>query len=188
MRALGAGPNQLVAVAMPKSRRAGGWRCWPCTWRGAAYLPVDTELPIARQDRLLTQGQCRLVLCLAGEVRPEWPDLVKAVGVEASTPPRAPVEPPEPLATPTDLAYVIFTSGSTGDPKGVAVSHRAALNTCVDVNDRFAVHAADRVLGLSSLSFDLSVYDIFGVLGAGGAVVLPPPGSGRDPERWLELI
>ncbi|WP_051087752.1 non-ribosomal peptide synthetase [Salinispora arenicola] len=187
LRALGAGPNQLVAVAMPKSVEQVV-AVLAVHLAGAAYLPVDTELPIARQDRLLTQGQCRLVLCLAGEVRPEWPDLVKAVGVEASTPPRAPVEPPEPLATPTDLAYVIFTSGSTGDPKGVAVSHRAALNTCVDVNDRFAVHAADRVLGLSSLSFDLSVYDIFGVLGAGGAVVLPPPGSGRDPERWLELI
>jgi amino acid adenylation domain-containing protein/thioester reductase-like protein len=86
---------------------------------------------------------------------------------------------------PEDLAYVIYTSGSTGRPKGVAISHRSALNTVVDINRRHRVGAEDRVLALSSLSFDLSVYDIFGVLGAGGALVMP--GSRVDPEEWLEL-
>ena len=77
----------------------------------------------------------------------------------------------EPLRSPAranDLAYVIFTSGSTGEPKGVMIEHRGALNTVLDVNERFGVRADDRVLALSSLSFDLSVYDVFGVLAAGG--------------------
>ncbi|MFR9677008.1 amino acid adenylation domain-containing protein, partial [Streptomyces sp. TR06-5] len=89
---------------------------------------------------------------------------------------------------PGDLAYVIYTSGSTGVPKGVAVSHGAALNTCVDVVERFGVGPGDAVLGLSSLSFDLSVFDVFGVLGAGGRLVLPRAGSSRDPGHWLELV
>src|SRR5204863_375071 len=69
---------------------------------------------------------------------------------------------PEPPRTATDLAYVIYTSGSTGVPKGVLIDHRASLNTIVDINRRGAVTAADRVLALSQLSFDLSVYDLFG--------------------------
>ena len=87
-----------------------------------------------------------------------------------------------------DLAYVIFTSGSTGLPKGVMIDHRGALNTVADVNDRFAVGADDRVLAVSSLSFDLSVYDIFGPLAVGGAVVVPDADAQRDPAAWLDLV
>lgn len=185
LRRLGAGHGQLVAVSMPKG--AGQIvAVLAVHLAGAAYLPIDPVLPVARQDQLLAQGQCRIVL--AGNGRSDWPDGVTLVRAAVDPPPHAPIEPPELVASPDDLAYVIFTSGSTGDPKGVAVSHRAALNTCIDINDRFEVGVDDRVLGLSSLSFDLSVYDIFGVLGAGGALVLPPPGSGRDPQCWLDLI
>jgi amino acid adenylation domain-containing protein len=91
-------------------------------------------------------------------------------------------------AVPGDLAYVIFTSGSTGIPKGVMIQHRAAANTIRDINQRFGVNAADRVLALSSLSFDLSVYDIFGVLAAGGAVVIPEPLELRNPEYLTGLL
>src|SRR4029077_10266021 len=72
--------------------------------------------------------------------------------------------------------------------KGVVIEHRAAANTLADVNRRFGVGPEDRVLAVSSLSFDLSVYDIFGLLGAGGAVVLPEAEASRDPGRWLELM
>jgi len=63
---------------------------------------------------------------------------------------------------------VIYTSGSTGVPKGVMIDHLGALNTVLDVNERFSVGPQDRTLAVSRLSFDLSVYDIFGMLAAGG--------------------
>src|SRR6185436_89582 len=63
-----------------------------------------------------------------------------------------------------------------------------AVNTVQDINERYGVGSRDVVLGLSSLSFDLSVYDVFGVLGAGGTLVLPEAGRGRDPEHWLSLM
>src|SRR5262249_10914198 len=88
--------------------------------------------------------------------------------------------------SPTDVAYVIYTSGSTGQPKGVLIDHRGALNTVLDINQRFGLSASDRVLGLSSLSFDLSVYDLFGTLAAGASLVLPD--SGADPARWADLL
>ncbi len=89
--------------------------------------------------------------------------------------------------SPDAVAYVIFTSGSTGVPKGVEVSHRAALNTVVDVNERLGVGCGDRVLAVSALDFDLSVYDVFGLLSAGGALVLVGEGERRDAQRWVEL-
>ena len=65
---------------------------------------------------------------------------------------------------PETLAYVLFTSGSTGNPKGVAIEHRSAVNTILDINRRFRITEQDVGLALASLSFDLSVYDIFGLL------------------------
>ena len=70
------------------------------------------------------------------------------------------------------LGYIIYTSGSTGEPKGVEVTHRAAMNTIEAINERYGVGREDRALAVSGLDFDLSVYDIFGLLTAGGTVVV----------------
>lgn len=86
------------------------------------------------------------------------------------------------------LAYIIFTSGSTGLPKGVMISHRGAVNTVVDCNNRFVVNENDRILAISSYTFDLSVYDVFGMLAAGAALVICPQDETRNPEKWRELI
>ena len=93
-----------------------------------------------------------------------------------------------PEVQPDDLAYIIFTSGSTGAPKGVMMSHRAALNTLRDINRRFALSPKDRIYGISALSFDLSVWDIFGSLGAGAALVLPDEAQLMNPSDWCRQI
>jgi acyl-coenzyme A synthetase/AMP-(fatty) acid ligase/acyl carrier protein len=68
------------------------------------------------------------------------------------------------------------------------IDHRGAVNTILDINDRFGVAGGDRVLALSSLTFDLSVWDIFGTLAAGGVIVMPRPETERDPYHWVELL
>ncbi|WP_429787958.1 non-ribosomal peptide synthetase [Brevibacillus agri] len=83
---------------------------------------------------------------------------------------------------PEQLAYVIYTSGSTGNPKGVMIRHEAACNTIQDINQKFQVTARDRLLGVSSLCFDLSVYDIFGAFAAGATLVLV-----KDQKNMTEL-
>ena len=96
-------------------------------------------------------------------------------------------EPP-PAGDREDLAYIIFTSGSTGLPKGVTIRHGSALTTLEEIARRFKVGPEDRVLALSSLSFDLSVFDLFGTLAAGGTVVMPGSRDSRDPERLGALV
>ncbi|QES04574.1 amino acid adenylation domain-containing protein [Streptomyces venezuelae] len=155
-----------------------------------AYLPVDTTQPALRRDAVLADAEARLVLSRSGLL----PTLDLAAGTRAiAVDTLYPVDPfdavdPEPRATPDDLAYVIYTSGSTGTPKGVMISHAAALNTVDDINARFSVTADDRVLGLAQLGFDLSVYDVFGPLSTGGALVLPDAERRGDPGHWAELL
>lgn len=86
------------------------------------------------------------------------------------------------------LAYIMFTSGSTGEPKGVAMAHHAVVNTLADVNARLQLSAADRVLAVSAPTFDLSIYDLFGTLAAGAAVVFLPAATRADPDLWLGAL
>ena len=184
LRELGARPNRLVAVVMEK-----GWEqvagVLGVLASGAAYLPVDAALPRERRFYLLEHGQVEIALTQPHLDREfEWPPGVTRLVVDAGE-----AEPSLPaVQSAADLAYVIFTSGSTGLPKGVMIDHRGALNTVVDINDRFRVGPEDRLLSLSALNFDLSVWDVFGLLAAGGAVVVPEPSELRDPESWLASI
>jgi amino acid adenylation domain-containing protein len=95
---------------------------------------------------------------------------------------------PEPVGSPDDVCYVIYTSGSTGRPKGVVLRHRAVTNVLDWVNGTFGVGPGDRVLFVASLSFDLSVYDIFGVLGAGGSVRVATEEELREPARLARAL
>ncbi|UGY93640.1 non-ribosomal peptide synthetase [Streptomyces gobiensis] len=186
LRGLGAEPNRLVAVAIGKSVEQIV-AVLAVHLSGAAYLPVDPELPPARQDWLLEHSGAALVLTPSPGPDRRWPAGVTGLPVDLESA-DGDDSPLAPVQQPGDLAYVLYTSGSTGTPKGVAVSHRAALNTIADFTERCALTPEDRVLGLSALGFDLSVADIFAVLGSGGALVLPEPEATADPARWLELM
>ncbi|MDQ8706513.1 amino acid adenylation domain-containing protein [Streptomyces sp. LHD-70] len=187
LRELGACLNELVGVVMDK-----GWEqpvaALGVLYSGAAYLPVDGGWPTERVRRILERGGCRMVLTQSHLVEMvEWPPGVTVLAVDDEREWSA-VDDGRlgAVAGPEDLAYVIFTSGSTGEPKGVMIDHRGAANTIIDINDRFGVGSSDRVLALSSLSFDLSVWDVFGMFAVGGAVVLPGLDAHRDPAVWLE--
>ncbi len=182
LRAAGVGPGALVGVAFD-----GGWEAVVAVvgvlLAGGAYLPVDPHAPGDRLVRLLTDATA---VVTRGAPRWAWPAERPAIDIDRC--PSAPL--PGPAVEPGDaeaLAYVIYTSGSTGQPKGVMMTHRAAMNTLRDITTRFAIGPSDRVLAVSALSFDLSVYDIFGGLGAGATVVMPPPGARRDPRVLWEL-
>ncbi|MGY1898775.1 non-ribosomal peptide synthetase [Nocardia gipuzkoensis] len=180
--AAGVRPRDRVAVLAPKSAEQIV-AVYGVLWAGATFVPIEPEWPASRIASVCRRAGIGHALAVADV---ELPENVTAHPLDA---PGGAVTVGEPIATADDdLAYVIFTSGSTGEPKGVAVEHRAARTTIDDINDRFGIGPGDRVLALSALSFDLSVYDIFGVLGAGGALVLPDADRLRDPGHWCELV
>ncbi|HUK24927.1 MAG TPA: amino acid adenylation domain-containing protein [Terriglobales bacterium] len=181
-------PNQFVAVVMEK-----GWEqvagVLGIHFAGGAYVPVDPDLPAERQRYLIENVDAKVVLAhSAVESRLSVPQGVEVLFVDRLEP--APMTSPTPRRRqkPEDLAYVIFTSGSTGVPKGVMIDHRGAMNTCLDINQRFHVGPEDRVLALSRLNFDLSVYDIFGLLAAGGTIVMPSAELAQDLPHWAQLV
>ncbi|WP_404362460.1 amino acid adenylation domain-containing protein [Corallococcus coralloides] len=188
LREQGARPNALVALVMEK-----GWEqvvaALGVLKAGAAYVPIDAHLPPARLRYLLENTDARQVLTqswLTLDLSGVDPGAVLAIdGPEAQRPPADALPS---VQRPEDLAYVIYTSGSTGHPKGVMIEHRAALNTLLDVNTRYGVDADSRGFALSAMNFDLSVWDVFGLLAAGGALVIPQPGDLREPGRWLHLV
>jgi amino acid adenylation domain-containing protein len=188
LRQLGARPNKLVAVVVEK-----GWEqvvaVLGILGSGAAYVPIEAGLPKERLWYLLEHGEVDLVLTQSSLNQSlEWPDGLQRVCLDDEALTGADNHPLDAVQGPEDLAYVIYTSGSTGLPKGVMIDHRGAVNTILDINKRFGVGQHDRVLALSALSFDLSVYDIFGTLAAGGTIVMPEQGAARDPSRWAQLI
>lgn len=86
------------------------------------------------------------------------------------------------------LAYIMYTSGSTGTPKGVMIEHRSAVNLISWVNRELDMGSRDRGLFVTSVCFDLSVYDIFGLLAAGGTIVLCPEPQITDPDSLTRLL
>lgn len=188
LRKSGTCPNTLVGIVMDK-----GWEqvvaALGILLSGAAYLPIDPELPQERQWYLLKQGEVEIVITQSWlDTSLTWPENVQRLYVDSETLAEESDEPLEQVQKPEDLAYVIYTSGSTGVPKGVMIDHQGAVNTIIDINQRFSISDNDRILALSSLSFDLSVYDIFGTLAAGGTIIIPEASKTKDPNHWAELI
>ncbi|UQA92155.1 non-ribosomal peptide synthetase [Streptomyces halobius] len=168
------GPEQIVAILAT-------------VLAGAAYLPVDAALPAERQNYMLRDGRVRRVLTNTG-----WQDTsgerqvlhLDVAGAADGTPDLPALLPG---SHPDDLAYVLYTSGTTGEPKGVMVSHRNVANVVADCQRRFGITPADRYFAISAFNFDLSVWDVFGALSAGAALVMPDRDRAVDPAHWLEL-
>ncbi|MCG8423581.1 MAG: amino acid adenylation domain-containing protein [Proteobacteria bacterium] len=175
--------GEIVAVSLPKGPDQIA-AVLGALAAGAAYLPVGVDQPNQRRNRMLAQAKVRFVITDSRSA--QWPEGVRCWVFEQAM---AAMPAANPAAIDAEqLAYVIFTSGSTGQPKGVEITHCAALNTILDINRRFEIGTEDRVLAVSALDFDLSVYDIFGLLSAGGSLVLIEEESRRDAERWHELV
>lgn len=186
LRRLGVRPNQLVGIVMDK-----GWQQYVAAYgilaSGAAYLPIDAQLPAARRDYMLAEGEVVYVLTQrALRDRLALPNGITSLCIEDDFASESSVALPS-LQKPDDLAYVIYTSGSTGRPKGVMVPHCAVVNLLFDSERRHGVGPSDRTFAISSLQFDLSVFDLFAIA-RGIATVVPPPSEEPEPALWAQLV
>jgi yersiniabactin nonribosomal peptide synthetase len=186
LKSMGIKKEETVAVFMEK-----GWEqvvaVYGILFAGAAYLPIDIHNPRERVEKILRDSGTRIILVQnqAYDQDTEWLhewDCISVSGLKTDSEYKA----QENKAG--DLAYVIYTSGTTGMPKGVMITHHNAVNTILDINARYQITEQDTAFGISNLHFDLSVYDVFGVLGAGGKLVLPDPEYGKDPAHWIHWL
>ncbi|MDV8022893.1 amino acid adenylation domain-containing protein [Rhodococcus sp. IEGM 1330] len=144
---------------------------------GGVYVPIGVDQPASRAA--LIAGKAGFAVTIGGS-GDDGLDVADAVLGEPLFAPH--------LGPDTAPAYMIFTSGSTGEPKGVVVSHRAAMNTISDLIGRFELDEGYRPLCLSELDFDLCTFDLFSVFAVGGTAVLIEEHERKDPQRWTALI
>lgn len=157
---------------------------------GGAYVPLDPSAPRERQAYILENAEVGVLFTHQSTVEnlPDGAATVLHWEAELASILQESKEPPKVEVSPKNLAYIIYTSGSTGTPKGVMVRHQPVINLIDWVNKTFAVDEFDRILWVTSLGFDLSVYDIFGILAAGGSIRIVKDAELRDPKRLLQYL
>ena len=160
---------------------------------GNAYVPLDPNYPAERLSYMIENSETKIILVTTKTPQHLISSFPRTLNIdqEGETLASANVDMKETKSiNADDLAYVIYTSGSTGKPKGVMINHRNAVNTIRSINSLFNVTFNDILIMVASLSFDLSVYDIFGILAQGGKILIPIvaiPGK-PDPDEWVNLM
>ncbi|HEY1856004.1 amino acid adenylation domain-containing protein, partial [Acidocella sp.] len=186
LRALGVGPDVLVALFLERSLdmvvgmlavlKAGG-----------AYVPLDPHHPRSRLAYMLEDAQPLILLTQEGLQSELPPHRAQLVVIDGDAP-FAAAPAAGRSARPSDLAYVIYTSGSTGTPKGVEITHSAVVNMLESMRQRPGLDAADRMLAITTLTFDIAVLEIFLPLLCGACVVIAPAQTTGDGGALIDLI
>ncbi|WP_326841142.1 amino acid adenylation domain-containing protein [Streptomyces sp. NBC_01558] len=188
LRSLGAGAGRVVAVCLERGPEQIA-ALLAALKSGAAYLPLDPDLPADRLAFMIEDSGAAHVVTDAAHAAllprtphrfltdRDWPLVQDLAGHD-----------PEPAAAPDDLAYLIYTSGSTGRPKGVQIEHRSLVNLIHWTVDSFGAAPGRRVAHLAGLGFDAAAWELWPALAAGATVCVPDDTVRRTPEllqRWL---
>ncbi|PKV11645.1 non-ribosomal peptide synthetase [Xanthomonas prunicola] len=189
--ALGVVPEDRVAVCLPRSLDLVV-ALLAVLKAGAAYLPLETDVPPARLDGMLADAQPAVLLAYretaARLERREQQNTVLLDTDQAAwkkAPTHAPVVP---ALHPQHPAYVLYTSGSTGQPKGVVNTHAGIDNRLQWMQQALQLHSSQRVLQKTPVGFDVSVWELFWPLRVGACLVLAEPGGHKDPAYLIALI
>lgn len=188
LRAAGLAPGNLAGVCLRRAPEmlAALLAVQKC---GCAYVPIDPAYPPERIRHVLDDAGTALLLTQS-DLLPMFPecacpllcienDASEKVGA-GGTAPRADLPP--------DLAYVIYTSGSTGKPKGVMVGQRAAANFLRSMAREPGIAAGDRVLAVTTISFDIAVLELYLPLTSGACVVIADEETTRDGAALMALL
>ncbi|GAA2899412.1 hypothetical protein GCM10010517_64910 [Streptosporangium fragile] len=182
LRARGAGPDRVVALAVPRTPDLVV-ALLAVLKSGAAYLPLDLDHPADRLAYMLADADplCAIATPETAHLVPEGTETL----VLGDTPPGPGVSHP---AGGDDLAYVIYTSGSTGRPKGVAIPHAALTTFLLTMRERLALGPGDRLVAVTTIAFDIAALELYVPLISGATVVLASRETVRDPAALGDLL
>ncbi|MFJ2865095.1 amino acid adenylation domain-containing protein [Kitasatospora sp. NPDC087314] len=188
----GAGPESLVAVALPRGAELIV-AVLAVLKAGAAYLPLEPGHPADRIGYTLRDAGPVLLLTADG-VLPELPEAPDVPRLDLAAPETAaalaacPATAPGAAASPEHPAYVIYTSGSTGRPKGVVVPHQNVVRLLEATDGWFGFGPGDVWTLFHSIAFDFTVWELWGALLRGGRLVVVPYDVSRSPDAFLDLL
>jgi amino acid adenylation domain-containing protein len=186
LHAEGVGPGAVVALCVERSCEMLV-AVLAVLKSGAAYLPIDPEIPKERQQFILTDSQASLLLTEESLVE-GFCDLdvdIKIVYCDDGVEGTAKLDP---MASSDDIAHVLYTSGSTGQPKGVEVPHKAVVNLLQSMRREPGFTSRDRMLAVTTLSFDIAGLELYLPLICGGRVTVADRNEARDPRLLRELM
>ncbi|WP_235194106.1 non-ribosomal peptide synthase/polyketide synthase [Rhodococcus aetherivorans] len=192
----GAGPDRLVAVAVPRSTDLIV-TLLAVLETGAGYLPVDVSYPPERLAFLFADARPVCIVTTGADAATlpagDAPVLLldtQDTAARLAELPDGPLTDADRLGVlhPDHTAYVIYTSGSTGRPKGVVVPHRNVVTLLAETHDRFGFDEHDVWTMFHSYAFDFSVWELWGALAYGGRLVVVDHHTARSPEAFLDLL
>ncbi|HEY7183757.1 MAG TPA: amino acid adenylation domain-containing protein, partial [Blastocatellia bacterium] len=157
---------------------------------GGAYVPLDPAYPAERLSFLMRDSHALLVVTLEawrGKAPQDAGRLLTLDGDLLACQDES-QENLSPAATPDNLAYIIYTSGSTGRPKGALITHENVVRLFTQTHRWFRFGPRDVWTMFHSFSFDFSVWEVFGALLYGGALIVRPPATARSPEAFYRLL
>ena len=190
LRSVGIGPEALVGVCLDRS-----WEMVVALMAvlkaGGAYVPLDPVFPRERLSFMLEDSGAAVLISRGNVLSVPIPAQTKEIDLNRdwSSIEQESADCPASGATPENLAYVIYTSGSTGIPKGVAIPHGAVVNFLTSMHVEPGISPSDRLLAVTTLSFDIAGLEIYLPLMSGARVVIAPQhmlGDGAALARLLK--
>jgi amino acid adenylation domain-containing protein len=175
LRAMGVGPETRVALCLDRSPNlvVGALAVWKA---GGAYVPIDPHFPVSRVALMLQDSGAAVLVTESRLLDRLPPDLPPVISLDRDRPAlaRESTEVPAATAASGRLAYVLYTSGSTGIPKGVEITHGALTNFLLSMQREPGIGEADRLLAVTTFSFDIAGLELYLPLVSGARVVIAP--------------
>lgn len=188
----GIGPEQFVALALPRSPEMVASMLGVLK-TGAAYLPLDPEFPADRISYMLEDAKPSCIITTE-EIAASLPDnlavpeLVLDQAVTQEIIKRYSPENPDVSVSLDHPAYIIYTSGSTGRPKGVVVTQKSLSNFLLSMKEAFSLGEEDRLLAVTTVAFDISALELYLPLISGAQIVIARKETIREPQALAQMI
>ena len=190
LRTRGIGANDLVGVSLDRGADMIA-AILGVLASGAGYVPLDPAFPRERLEFMAADAGLALLLTESKHVATMQFDAARTLVIDAPDaldPAHAGFTAIEAGADTESVAYVIYTSGSTGKPKGVRVPHRSVVNFLSSMRNQPGLEASDRLLAVTTLSFDIAVLEIFMPLSVGAMLVLASGAESKDGRELAGLL